>query len=111
MQVELYVCTHPECDNYYGSRNMFSHGSLEESWSGPKVEDAAHMHDVTGTRFHNNRAECPDCKDAGRGRVMRARVHVEIPTDAIKRPGGVQAPTPPSDRGPMTAAKREELPR
>jgi hypothetical protein len=89
-RVEVYVCPTPGCGNFYGSSDM---PALEAEFTGPKTEDGSALEMKTGSRFRHSRAECPDCRLKGLGRVVRVRraVTIQVP---VKGPPAPKLPEP-----------------
>lgn len=61
-KINVYVCPTPNCGNYYGVAGM---PNLSREFTGPKVEDRAHLEEATGSQMRHTRAECPDCRANG----------------------------------------------
>lgn len=89
--IVFYICTTPGCTS---STMVRPEEKLEESWTGPKSEDASNLErGPHGSRYRHTRAECPDCRTRGLGRVMRVRMEKTVAVPVI-------GPTPPPLPGP-----------
>lgn len=69
--VEVYVCTDPQCKDYYGAAGM---PDLTQSFSGPKVENRYDRLQKHGSREARSRADCPTCQQIKGERVPRVLV-------------------------------------
>jgi hypothetical protein len=91
-QIAVYICPTPDCGNYYGTSLM---PDLTKEFSGVKLDDAGSLEAKGQSRYKQSRAECPDCRACGRGRIVRVltRVNVAIPVIGPEAPE-LPAPNP-----------------
>lgn len=84
--VTLYICPTPGCS----SATIPANGEkLEESWTGPKIEDRGALEAGThGSRYRHNRAECPLCR-------VKGELVQRIPKQIVVEVPVVGPPTPP----------------
>lgn len=91
-QIAVYVCPTPGCGNYYGTNAM---PDLTKEFSGAKLDDAGAIEAKGQSRFKQSRADCPDCRARGLGRIERVRVNVNVGVQATgSAPSELPAPNP-----------------
>jgi len=65
--VRVYICPHPDCDDYYGATGTRLEGmpNFESSMKHDTTSDPANP------RITSHRIDCPTCRAVGRGVITR----------------------------------------